>query len=979
MKSFDAPTDELVDQTLLSLKRELERNYFYGKLENPLWIAPLEKRGVFQFPPKTIQLENGMQWPFWPEMEYLLRMASVMPEDVVRIADAVPQSDNPRVYHELLQVALAIKDVALSVKLLDQMIVSANASRHLIGGDFAKLLRHWIAGGEAGIAAALKLAPHLIGFRPDPRQKEKIAERKEHPSSYLTRLEPAPKFDSWEYLRILDEGIRPLGLATPIETGKILIKAIAHMIRLRFHPDESGERQAGEDISTIWCRRINGPASPHLDTDEALVHSLTFTLEAALTSSLHDNVKGQVFELLTNTRWNIFSRIGNYLASLRPLEARNWIRMAILDFKGYSNSDYSPEFVQMVRAAAEQGNPGLLSEAELAPIFEAILSGPNEQRFRDFMGQEFTDELFAKRKRHFHKTQLWPFEAFLFGKYKGYFSDLCAEGQTPTLQKYGPSLDMGGAKVVESQSPIAKEELARKSDQEIIKYLNEWNDSHHDAEKWWIEIDHRGLSLVFQSLIAEDPNRFAKWDAEWKSITRPVFFRAAMDAAIKHVEQKNRTHLADWFRLSTTLASFGNQVGEERKDLSSHSDTQPDWDWARRGIDSFLHICMAKDTAVPVIWRKEIAELITQLATAYDSTLDQKKEVFVGTYDPIGTAINTTRGQALERITDFVNWVGIERKANAFDQVPEMTELLAARFGGNPPLTEPEYAILGETFNRFFYWDSAWAKENLRSIFVRDESLRNWRAAFGTYLQFGRAYGEAYSTLKDDYALAMEHMDFFRKGEKYEYSAAEAVGHHLLAFHIGEQFPLSGPESPLETFYQVATTRERAGVLNHLGRSLVASADLKADILERCRMFFEYRLSVAEINHTPESVEEFTTFEPWTQAKVFDPVWRLQIIRRVLNLKGLVRSDLMLVESLNEMLPENVALVVECFHLLISNSKGKDSFYVSKEEALPILKAGLASSDETVRANALKAQDDLLRAGRFEFLDITSDEPSSKG
>jgi hypothetical protein len=72
------------------------------------------------------------------------------------------------------------------------------------------------------------------------------------------------------------------------------------------------------------------------------------------------------------------------------------------------------------------------------------------------------------------------------------------------------------------------------------------------------------------------------------------------------------------------------------------------------------------------------------------------------------------------RITDFVNWVGIERKANAFDQVTEMTELLAARFAGNPPLTEPEYAILGETFNRFYYWDSAWAKENLRSIFVRE-------------------------------------------------------------------------------------------------------------------------------------------------------------------------------------------------------------------------------------------------------------------
>ncbi len=257
--------------------------------------------------------------------------------------------------------------------------------------------------------------------------------------------------------------------------------------------------------------------------------------------------------------------------------------------------------------------------------------------------------------------------------------------------------------------------------------------------------------------------------------------------------------------------------------------------------------------------------------------------------------------------------------------------------------------------------------------------LEKWHAAFGTYLRFGRAFGEAYSTLKADYLLAMEHMDLFRKGEHDHYSPAEAVGHHLLAFYVGGQFPLSGADSPLDAFYKVATRRECAGVLNHMGRSLAASPDLKTEILDRCRNFFEFRLQVAEESHDVEAAEEFTTFEPWTKAKVLDPNWRLQCIKRVLNLKGTIRSDLMIVESLNELLAVNIPMVVECFHLLIAKSKGKDSFYISKEEAVPILKAGLASKDESVRSNALKAQDDLLRTGRFEFLGLTADEPANGG
>ncbi|OKY73919.1 MAG: hypothetical protein BM485_16750 [Desulfobulbaceae bacterium DB1] len=44
--------------------------------------------------------------------------------------------------------------------------------------------------------------------------------------------------------------------------------------------------------------------------------------------------------------------------------------------------------------------------------------------------------------------------------------------------------------------------------------------------------------------------------------------------------------------------------------------------------------------------------------------------------------------------------------------------------------------------------------------------------------------------------------------------------------------------------------------------------------------------------------------------------------------------------------------------------------YVSADEAKPILKAGLTAEDPQVRENAERARENLLRLGRFDYLDV---------
>ena len=70
------------------------------------------------------------------------------------------------------------------------------------------------------------------------------------------------------------------------------------------------------------------------------------------------------------------------------------------------------------------------------------------------------------------------------------------------------------------------------------------------------------------------------------------------------------------------------------------------------------------------------------------------------------------------------------------------------------------------------------------------------------------------------------------------------------------------------------------------------------------------------------------------------------------------------------MLDSHTAKVVECFAKMTDYIDQNDSFYIDTDEAKPILKAGLNSGDEGIRENAERARENLLRAGRYGFLDI---------
>ena len=110
MKSWTPPTNEMIEKVLSSVKKETDRQYFFSKLNNPLWVGPLQDRGYFSKPPGVKLLPDGyVQFPHWPELAYLVTIAGGAADQVINTVLSLPKTDNPRVYDDILAIALKLE------------------------------------------------------------------------------------------------------------------------------------------------------------------------------------------------------------------------------------------------------------------------------------------------------------------------------------------------------------------------------------------------------------------------------------------------------------------------------------------------------------------------------------------------------------------------------------------------------------------------------------------------------------------------------------------------------------------------------------------------------------------------------------------------------------------------------------------------------------------------------------------------------
>jgi len=813
-----------------------------------------------------------------------------------------------------------------------------------------KLLNRWATAGSIGVEAALRLCRELVFFRPDPQQAEKLRRRNENARDWTTSLEPSPPVRDHEYSELLKRAIRPIAEAAPLATATLLIQAAADMLLLDTGREPDAVDAARNDVSELWAPRLDRQTRPYPDPKADLIHTLTFACQLVYERRDKTDIR-ELDRQLRAARWYVFQRLRYHLYAAHPGLTREWIRDEILNYRRYGEEESGFEFQRMVRTAIEHFGAELLSQTELDPILQTIINSPDKQ----FMAEQFTEEAYRRRQDYFQLRQFRPFAPLLFDKYAARYSALAEKYHALSDEDYVRYGD-ADVKTGVSRSPKTPAELASLTDDGLIAYLNEWENAGTDPDQWWVQTDFDGLASSFGQAIQQDPSRFTGWGARWQQIQRPIYLRRALQIAEKRVAE-NLSEFPRWLELAEWIVSQQDMtpVGETPSDISRFN---PNWSSARRQVVDFIGVCIIKDVNVDVAWRGRIFHVLEQICVGPDYYLDSDMPI-VTPRDSLTDAINTTRGRAMENLLQYGFWT---RRHLPDDNLDDVLNVLSSRCQSRPQLTLPEYALLGASLYQLHNLSSSWLAENISVLFPR-EYLERWQASFAAYLKVNRAHPAVFDLLKSHLEFAVEHVSVLQKNDGTTKDAVAALGEHLLDYFMLGLVPLTDTDGLLGRFYRKTNVSDWAHLFDHIGRLLGNTTTLKRDVETRIKEFFDARLATGEA----AELKEFTF---WLRAECLDLRWRLEALSRVLRVTNITEHLSMLVEDLGKMVKSEPDLVVTCFRDLTEGLIGNSYFYLQPEHVKPILKAGLASDNPEAVHAAKIARDNLLKAGRSEYLNL---------
>jgi len=965
------PNENEFEVLLESIKRR-GSNYafFFNTVDSPIWITLLAQNGFFKNPLNVEVLDDGrIITPLWWPIVYLQKVSTKAPNQVVEIILNLEKTDNPRILREILLIACGLEDTELSLR-LKPLIKKYIQSPYQWGEDelIVNLLDKW--GNTAGPAqnAALEILQYVVAFQADPREGEKRTLRKDNPKSYGAILSPAPRFRDWEYQQILEKGVRLMAERVSYQVARILIDATTNMIRLGNH-QEILDAGNDEDCSEIWCRRLNLSDREHHGSDEILVNTLTYACEQVFKKE-PDFVEA-LDQALRKQRWKVFKRLRQYLYALNPNDQTlPWIREIIISHGEYAKWEHRHEFQLLIRNACENFGQRLLSADERKSIIDLILSGPSKEDYREWLGDQYSEDAYQKRQRYFHRMQLRPFATLLDADSKKYLEELDSENAEKPLNDEDYSPCRGSAGTISYKSPKSLDELSRYSDDELLVYINEWDGQHRDESNWFVEINIIALVRAFQSLfkdvIIPDEYRLAFWMTHCNDIKRPTYVASMVKAMQELVKEQKFDKLNQWFEFCDWILQHPDadrKPGEPEP--SDESRERPNWGSSRRAVVDFVDVCLNKDVNAPLTARDDVAKLLQKVCTQFDWRLDRDQVILLNRDDQITEAINNTRSRALESLINFGFWI---RRHSSEDTVPEVTEILDKRLGADAEfvMTKPEYALLGRHLGNLYWLNKDWTSGNKHDLFPQD-NMPIWREAFGCFLLYSHPFKQTFDILRNDFELALDNLDVFAENKDTRRDIIDRLGQHLFSYYLWKVFPLAGDESLLARFYEKTTEdKERwAHLFDHVGRSLRNSGkNLETSLIERVTAFFDWRY---EAGYTQELYE----FTFWLDAECLDPKWRLTAYSKILDMPATKKIGLSIeMDTLVKLLPDHQAEVVQCFAKITNALDKENHFYISADNGKPILKAGLTSGDSQIREDAELARENLLRIGRFDFLEI---------
>lgn len=901
-------------------------HYFFSQA-SAAWLGPVRHAGFFATPPPAEVDEDAgtVQIPAWPVSDYLARIGPETPSAAVDAALAIPSTDNSRVHHDIVRLALAVP-AQLGVRLVPRIIEG-------LGGRFGPLIPHEVGAVVAHLARdgqieqALELAAALLNRMP-------------------TDIGPATSVDVYDYAITLREHVPVLLDAAGAPVLALLASLLDEVIRADV---EQRGGPPGRDGSPMWRPTIAGDDRR---TESELRHALVSAVRDAATVLVESDTVGlgEVVAELASHEWLIFRRLALDLLSRYPERACDLVAARLTNPALIRDTGAEREYLLLAQRGAacldDYHRRRLLTLIDAGPRPETPSSvSPTDQQH----GHEWAPEEIARWQR----DRLAAIQPVLPPEWDARYQVLVAE--------HGPAPDptvpvdtwwvysRGGP-----EGPVTPGELAAMPTDALVAFLRDWQPPTDS----WPPLSPGSLRGALSAAVQNDAGRRSADAASFIGLP-PTYISAVLNGLWQAV---TNNAVLDWDGVVRLSEWINQQAVDELATQEPHEVRE--WHEPRRDM---LRLLMkgfpAEPSPIPPEHGTTVWAIIESCCKDPNPISGDEPQVHDGF---ISLADSAVRPQAIDAAIRYIGWQ--RRTAPDADLGPMLAVLEQHCDHWQDPSLAVRF-VYGQKFAYLVQLNMDWARGQVESIFPLDPAQRLLLdAAWHGYLSSGYLTDGTWDLLADVYDLMIDRLT--TTDDEADTFVITELGTHLLRRLWHGRIEVDSQDGLLRRFYGRVPSAVAATLMASIGAALADIEDLEPAVVTRLAAFWEFRATALDASNG-EARAELAEFGRWFVSGHFDPAWSLDQLRAALTRSGTFESTATVISKVADLAPEHVQLCLTILERWIASVPRTWRLTHNEESVRRILTIGLAG-DLTDVERSTKMISMLFRDHGMDLRDLLS-------
>lgn len=704
---------------------EPQRNYFFKKLAsspNPFpWLKLLKERGCFDPesnpPPQEVPDKKGyFTIPYWNILGYLENVAAKnektpseeITNTLVKIINPIinfrnekgERVENYRTDWAMVKIifSLPIEKITKDHIEFIRIALRSKWDTTLVASEIGRTILSKLVDKKA-VNLILQLLDVILDYR-----KKKI------PSFGGKETYEYTSMDKYLLMEALKKYKPQIAKLCGVEAARIAINKIKSIVK----EDES-------QFNIVWIPTIEDhPQTIFPDRYECqLVHFVRDMFELSEPQKIKEEIKN-----LLKEDHPIFKRIAFHIINYhyKDLNELFW------SWEGnpLEESQLKHELYELFKS-----NCSSFSKEQINKVLQWIESKKYyiPEEIKDDKAQ--VEKLLAYRKKEWLSVLLSTGNPDVLSSYKKYDQINPAELDHPgfvfwTENKWG------------YESPVAKDELFNKSNEEIAEYLISFK-----ATTGWMDTER--LSNTFRNCVSANPEKFTDNMRPFLNVLW-IYQDALLLGLNEAWRSKEELNWQVVFDFISELLKSDDFVKEEYKSYNYRN-------WIISRIAELIEDGTKDDNhAFTPEFLPKAEEILLLLADKTETDLPDMKDL-------VTSVLNSTKGKIFSAMINYsLRYARLYKRENEERWVNSIKEDFTKRLNREIEPSLEFSVILGEYLANLYWLDKKWVTDNLNRIFPKDNDT-HWKAAFTGYLFYSsRVYKDLYFLLRknEHYAKAIK-------------------------------------------------------------------------------------------------------------------------------------------------------------------------------------------------------------------------------